>query len=395
MTTRPTVALYDPDRRTWRCFQRPGVVIQTHEPGAVQSALREIEHLVASRGYIAAGFLAYDAAPAFDAALTVQGRPEVPLLWFGLFDDGEEMDALPSPAWDDRPTDWVPSVDRANYEAAIGQVRDHIARGETYQVNYTLRLRSAFDGDPWRFFRSLVEGQHARYAAYVETDQHAICSASPELFLELDGSRLRSRPMKGTAPRGDTPSEERLNAEWLHQSTKNRAENAMIVDMIRNDMGKISEVGTVHVPQLFDIESYPTVLQMTSTVESRTTATFHEILQALFPCASITGAPKARTMEIISQLETAPRGVYTGAIGYLGPNRQARFNVAIRTAVVDLLHQRAEYGVGGGIVWDSDPTEEFEECQVKARVLAGKPHTRARTHVDPVTVKTSPSEPPR
>jgi len=208
----------------------------------------------------------------------------------------------------------------------------------------------------------------------------------------MDGATLRSKPMKGTAPRGATDTETHANADWLYHSEKNRAENAMIVDMIRNDMGKIAQVGSVRVPRLFEIERYPTVLQMTSTVESRTSVSFTETLGALFPCASITGAPKARTMEIISQMETDPRGVYTGAIGYLAPGRRARFNVAIRTTVVDLVERRAEYGVGGGIVWDSDPAEEYEECRIKARVLAGKTNTRASSNDDgAVTVRPSPS----
>lgn len=397
MGFRPTVALYDPHRTAWMNFRRPAVVIRTRELGAVRPALREVERAVDAHGYTAAGFIAYEAAPAFDPALSVRGRPDVPLVWFGLFDNAEVVPELSVPDRDERPVHWAPSIDWPTYRRAIEDVQAHIARGDTYQVNYTMRLRADFDGNPWTFFRSLVSGQNAPYAAYVETDRHALCSASPELFFEMDGARLRSKPMKGTAPRGDTPSEDRLNAEWLQQSVKNRAENAMIVDMIRNDMGKIARTASVRVPYLFEIEPYPTVLQMTSTVESHSDASFEATLEALFPCASITGAPKARTMEIIAGMEADPRGAYTGAIGYLAPGRRAQFNVAIRTPVVDLGDGRAEYGVGGGIVWDSDPCEEYEECQIKARVLAGEANTRASSSVAARSgsARTSPSGLPR
>ena len=395
MWFRPTVALYDPDRSAWLSFRRPAVVVQAHDVNAVRPALREVERAVNAHGYTAAGFLAYEAAPAFDPALKIHSPPDVPLLWFGLFDETEIVRDPPAPARDERPHDWAPSVDWPTYRRAIEDVKAHIAHGDTYQVNYTMRLRADFGGNPWSFFRSLVGGQNARYAAYVETDRHAICSASPELFFEMDGMTLRSVPMKGTAPHGATAEETRANAAWLYGSPKNRAENAMIVDMIRNDFGKIAQAGSVRVPKLFEIEDYPTVLQMTSTVEARTSASFVETLDALFPCASITGAPKARTMEIIADMEADPRGVYTGAIGYLAPDRRARFNVAIRTAVVDLVARSAEYGVGGGIVWDSDPAEEYEECRIKARVLAGGANTRANSNDDAVTVRTSPSGPPR
>jgi para-aminobenzoate synthetase/4-amino-4-deoxychorismate lyase len=182
-----------------------------------------------------------------------------------------------------------------------------------------------------------------------------------------------SRPMKGTAPRGRTLDEDRAQMEWLYHSEKNRAENVMIVDMIRNDLGRIAEIGSVQVPQLFEIERYPTVLQMTSTVTAQTDAPFTQIMSALFPCASITGAPKVGTMKFIAELETTPRGVYTGAIGYLTPERVAQFNVAIRTVTIDRERQQAEYGVGGGIVWDSDAADEYRECEIKTRVLTSSP----------------------
>ncbi|MBE2225143.1 MAG: chorismate-binding protein, partial [Anaerolineae bacterium] len=226
-----------------------------------------------------------------------------------------------------------------------------------------------FQGDPWGLFSDLALAQAGGYGAYVDTGQHVLCSASPELFFRLDGDVLTSKPMKGTAVRGQTPAEDDENAAWLQQSEKNRAENVMIVDMIRNDMGRVAETGSVHVPRLFEVERYPTVLQMTSTVTAKTQASLTEIFQAMYPCASITGAPKVNTMKIIRELEPEPRGVYTGAIGFIAPNRQAQFNVAIRTVTVDREKETAVYHVGSGVVWDSNAQEEYEECLLKAKVL--------------------------
>ena len=260
-----------------------------------------------------------------------------------------------------------------NTSARSTRFATHIADGRTYQINYTYRLRAPFSGDPWSFFVTLARKQPSGYSAYLDIGSHVICSASPELFFRLNGRTLLSKPMKGTAPRGKTLADDRAQMDWLQHSEKNRAENVMIVDMIRNDLGRIAEIGSVQVPQLFEIERYPTVLQMTSTVTAQTDASFTQIMSALFPCASITGAPKVSTMKFIAELETTPRGVYTGAIGYLAPERIAQFNVAIRTVTIDRDAQQAEYGVGGGIVWDSDAADEYRECEIKTRVLTSSP----------------------
>jgi para-aminobenzoate synthetase/4-amino-4-deoxychorismate lyase len=265
--------------------------------------------------------------------------------------------------------EWRPSVSPEEYEQAISHIHSRIAAGDTYQVNYSFRLRAGFQGDPWAFFAELIQAQRPNYAAFIETADFAVCSASPELFFALEDNTLTTRPMKGTAARGLTQTADKEEAEWLQQSTKNRAENVMIVDMIRNDIGRVAEIGSVQVPELFTVERYPTLWQMTSAVTGRSDASIVEIMRALFPCASITGAPKVSTMEIIAELETEPRGLYTGCVGYMAPGRQAQFNVAIRTAVVDKGAKEAVYGVGGGIVWDSVAGNEYLECQVKARIL--------------------------
>ena len=231
-----------------------------------------------------------------------------------------------------------------------------------------MRLRTRFKAAPWNFFLHLAQLQN-NHAAYLDLGQYIVCSASPELFFRLDGDILTCRPMKGTIRRGRTTLEDQEQAQSLKESEKNRAENVMIVDMIRNDLGRIAKIGGVQVPELFTVERYPTLWQMTSTVQARTDASLTQIFKALFPCASITGAPKVSTMRIISELEASPRKMYTGSIGYIAPNRRASFNVAIRTALVDRQEQTAEYGVGGGIVWDSTDKDEYEEALLKGRVL--------------------------
>jgi para-aminobenzoate synthetase/4-amino-4-deoxychorismate lyase len=197
-----------------------------------------------------------------------------------------------------------------------------------------------------------------------------ICSASPELFFRLDGTRIECRPMKGTAARGRTQAEDLAQARALHASEKERAENVMIVDMVRHDLGRVAQVGTVNVTRLFEVEKYPTIWQMTSTIEAKTEAGLGEIFRALFPAASVTGAPKVRTMEIIAGLEPLPRRLYTGTIGFFAPGRRAQFNVAIRTVLANRRTGCVEYGVGSGITWDSDPEAEWQECRSKARILA-------------------------
>jgi len=293
-----------------------------------------------------------------------------PLLWLGLYDAPRAVALPPAaaapPATPDR---WEPSCSPEEYGRAFEQIKRRIREGDTYQVNLTYRLRRAFAQDPWPAFLRLAEAQGPTYGAWVSTRSWTVCSASPELFFRLDGTRLESRPMKGTAPRGLTLAQDREQAAALQSSEKNRAENLMIVDMVRNDLGRVAEPGSVSVPALFTLEKYPTVWQLTSTVQAETRAPVSEIFRALFPPASITGAPKARTMRLIAALEATPRRVYTGAIGFLAPGRCAQFNVAIRTLLVDRARKRAEYGVGGGIVWDSECAAELAECCTKSRIL--------------------------
>jgi len=264
---------------------------------------------------------------------------------------------------------WSFSADKTIYRRSIQAIKDELRAGNTYQVNFTMRLSGPFSGDPYACFRMMCRSQPAEYATFLDTDSLTMASISPELFFSLRGNRILSKPMKGTAARAMSEADDRNVRETLHLSEKNRAENIMIVDMVRNDLGRVAKPGSVRVVRQFDVEPYPTVWQMTSTVEARTTAGLKEIMRAVFPCASVTGAPKANTMRIIKKLEGTPRSVYTGAIGYAMPGRRMVFNVAIRTLEVTKGEGTARYGVGGGIVWDSDPASEYEECRSKARIL--------------------------
>lgn len=367
---RDEVVLHDAQEKRWLHFREPLALFCAARTDEVVPLLRLIEARVETEGLWAAGFLAYEAAPAFDAALRVRPpSPDFPLLWFGLYAQPAAvvLDPAPTPALP--PLPWQPTVTPEQYAAAVETIKEQIAAGQTYQVNYSFRLRAPFDGDPWRYFLELVEAQEPGYGAYVDTGRYVLCSASPELFVRRDGQTVTSRPMKGTARRGLTWEADLCQADWLQQSEKNRAENVMIVDMIRNDFGRVAQPGSVTVDELFTVERYPTVWQMTSTVSATTDVPHSRLLQAMFPCASITGAPKPSTMGIIAGLEGEPRHIYTGSIGYMAPGRRLQLNVAIRTVLVDLLTREAEYGVGGGIVWDSTAGDELEETANKARIL--------------------------
>ena len=270
-----------------------------------------------------------------------------------------------------------PNVDQAEFDRALGSIHAYIEAGDTYQVNYTYRLRFDAFGSLFALYARLRARQPVPYGALVSLpDGAALLSLSPELFVRHSDGELVTRPMKGTAPASDDEAENARRVAALARDTKNRAENLMIVDLLRNDLGRLAVTGTVAVPALFDVQRYSSVLQMTSTVRAklRPDASLGEIFTALYPCGSITGAPKRRTMEIINEIEPAPRGVYTGAIGWFDPNGEFCLSVPIRTLALrpeDGGIRRGEMGVGAGIVYDSDAQEEFAECQLKARFLTG------------------------
>ncbi len=379
MKSSPQAILRDGPGNRWLHYANPTHIVAARRIEEVVPALDNVERIVNEEGLIAVGFVAYEAARAFDPALPTKSEWEFPLLWFGLFRQPTELEQLPACVSSEQPDfDWQPSLTLDEYRGKIDTIHEYIRRGDTYQVNFSYRLRATVQLNPQAMFTRLMAGQETPYAAFVDTGECAILSVSPELFFRLEGDRIESKPMKGTAARGLWFEDDCGKAETLRESMKERAENLMIVDMVRNDIGRVGAIGSVQVPAMFTLERYPTVWQMTSTVCGRTKAQMVRIFQALFPPASVTGAPKRRAMEIITELESSPRRVYTGAIGWIAPGRRAQFNVAIRTLLLNKEDGRAEYSVGSGIVWDSNRDREWEECAIKARVLSAGSLGRAR-----------------
>ncbi len=295
--------------------------------------------------------------------------------WIAIFANAEQHAQNPCSSGPALLNNLAPQMSRTEYQQAFGDVKNNIAAGNTYQVNLTMRFLATLQGSPEHLFSNMVAGQGVCYGAFLRFGGKTVCSASPELFYEKIGKKVECRPMKGTARRGRFLAEDDLAARSLRESTKDQAENVMIVDMVRNDLGRIAELGSVHVPSLYDVERYPTVLQLTSTVRATTPANNAEIFFALFPCASITGAPKINTMKIINKLESDTRDLYCGSIGFIRPNGDSQFNVAIRTAVIDDATATLAYGAGGGVVWDSSEEGEYDELLMKTKVLTQPPAT--------------------
>jgi para-aminobenzoate synthetase / 4-amino-4-deoxychorismate lyase len=345
-----------------RLYRGPAETIETREPGELRGCLERLRNSPRH----AAGFLSYEAGCALEPKLAplrrAPGPEEPPLLWFGLFDDWQAVaapDALrdPAAAWAGRPR---PRVGRGDHEWAVKIVQEHILGGDVYQANLTFPADVATAGHPIAVYAALRARAQAGWGGIVFTGAHWLLSFSPELFFTLEGGRITARPMKGTAPAG-------TDAAALRDDPKQRAENLMIVDLLRNDLSRVSKPGTVRVPELFAVESYPTVQQMTSTVTAEIEGDLGpwDVLASIFPCGSVTGAPKIRAMEIIAALEPAPRGPYTGSIGRVAPDGEAAFNVAIRTLVLEAGESVARLGLGSGIVADSVPEDEWRECLAK------------------------------
>ena len=344
--------------------------LKTKDIKEVKPLLDELE-AYQIEGYYAVGYVSYEAAPAFETKFQVIDGPLMSeyLLYFTVH---ETVQTEPIPLTYDPitlPKSWQELTSAEEYKAAIEHIHHHIRQGDTYQVNYTVQLQQNLTADPFAIYNRLVVEQNAHYNAFIQHDDVSIISISPELFFKKDGDKLTTRPMKGTTNRGLTTETDLGQARWLAQDQKNRSENMMIVDLLRNDMNRISKIGSEDVKSLCQVEQYSTVWQMTSTIETQllTNRSLCDVFQALFPCGSITGAPKIATMEIIKKVEKQPRGVYCGAIGILVPQGPSIFNVAIRT--LQMEETKAIYGVGGGITWDSNWESEYEETKQKAAVL--------------------------
>jgi para-aminobenzoate synthetase/4-amino-4-deoxychorismate lyase len=360
---------------TCRAFPDIDFDLVAMRPEHVASVLAEVQRATAD-GMWAFGFVSYEAAAALDHGLAVhEPLPGLPLAWFGVSAAATPGPALP-PAGTGRywARHWSLEWDFEPYREQMEAVRELIAAGDTYQCNLTTRLTGEVTGDLFAFYTDLAIGQGGEFNAYLDLGEFVIASASPELFFEIRDHRVHMRPMKGTARRGGTPVEDAALLAQLRTSPKERAENAMIVDLVRNDIARITSSGSVRLESLCRPETYETVHQLTSEVSARLDpqAELVDVFRALFPCGSVTGAPKRSTMQIIRDLETGPRGVYCGAIGWVAPEGsrvRARFNVAIRTALINLDSGMATYGTGGGITWSSEPAAEFAELQDKAAVL--------------------------
>lgn len=365
-------------------FERPRAVLAAWRVGEVRAVLDAAERAARDDGRWVVGFVAYEAAPAFDAALAVHA-PEpgaTPLAWFAVFDGPRAFGAaaLAHAADAARGGDvaWTPEMEGGGYADAVAGTRDGIARGDYYQVNHTLRLATRDAVDPLALWTRLRAAQLGGgdptaaprgYGVYCDAGDWQLASASPELFFARTGRTLVARPMKGTAARGRWSEEDDARAAALRASEKERAENVMIVDLLRNDLARVAEPGSVHVPSLFDLERYPTVWQLTSTIAAtaRVGTTLADAFAALFPCGSVTGAPKVAAMRRIVAVERSPRGPYCGAVGVIAPGGDCVFNVAIRTAW--RVGGATRFGVGGGVTWDSDPDAEWREATLKAGVL--------------------------
>ncbi|WID99029.1 aminodeoxychorismate synthase component I [Bosea vestrisii] len=357
-------------------FANPVEIVEATEPSELADAFARIE-AGSARGLYAAGFFSYELGYAFEPRLIapLPAERKLPLLWFGLFEAPRSI----APVTLDQgfaglcppPLDALTfGLDEAGHAAAVERVLDYLHAGDAYQVNLTFPIRFHYRGDPLALYGALRASQPVAHGGMVATGEASILSVSPELFIETSGGCAITRPMKGTAARGADAEADEAAKAGLRADPKQQAENLMIVDLLRNDLSRVSEIGSVAVPALFSVETYPGFHTLTSTVTStlRPGLSLLEQMQALFPCGSVTGAPKLRAMEIIHELEAAPREVYTGSIGMIAPNGDLSFNVAIRTATL-LPGGEGVYGVGGGVVVDSTPAEEYAECRLKARVL--------------------------
>lgn len=354
-------------------FTDPLEVLETHVLAEVPAILEKLEQAV-SKGFYAAGYVSYEAAPAFQVEMQTQPAGEMPLVWFGIFKEPQKAAVSSEEQQPYKVSEWKMASSLEHYQKGIQQIKQAIEEGDTYQVNYTERLSAEFAGNDLAFYRQLARNQQADYCAYLNLGRFRVLSASPELFFKVRNGQLTAKPMKGTAPRGRTTKEDQEQVAALLASKKEQAENLMIVDLLRNDMSRLAKRGSVKADPLFTVETYPTVHQLTSTIEAQLDkeTTVLEWFQALFPCGSITGAPKISTMKYIAGLEQTPREVYCGAIGFITPGKDAVFNVPIRTVVIDREKGMARYGVGGGVTWDSTSEGEYQELQTKAEVLTAK-----------------------
>jgi len=361
-----------------RLYVDPVRIITCSDPQQIAQTLAQLDKAL-DDGFHVAGYLAYELGYLLEdklATLLPKDRDQ-PLIWFGVFKAAQKLSLAEVTAlmddWASQPHNISPpkaALNKDTYLNNIQTIQDHIRAGDVYQINYTFQQSFQHSGSPKALYAQLRGRQRAKFGAMIRTEDQHILSLSPELFYEAKDGTARTRPMKGTAPRAPRPTADKDIRHWLCHDEKSKAENLMIVDLLRNDLSRISQIGSVKVTDLFTVETYPTLHQMTSTIESQLApdTPFSKIIQALFPCGSVTGAPKVKAMEIINTLETEPRGVYTGAIGYASAHDGMRFNVAIRTLTLD-PDGTGKMGIGSAIVYDSKAPDEWTECHLKANFV--------------------------
>ncbi|ATQ67164.1 MULTISPECIES: aminodeoxychorismate synthase component I [Methylosinus] len=358
-------------------FDAPEEIIVAHEADEVAEAFARME-AASGRGLYLAGYAGYELGYALERKFLGGPLPRArtPLLLFGAFRTPRQYEwrnaaslAAGDPSIDIALT---PAWTLADYTRRFDACREFIYAGDVYQINLTFPLYGRYEGEATALYRALRKRQPVAYGGVVALGEERIVSLSPEVFFDVCDGVIRARPMKGTARRGYVPNEDMARAALLTQDEKSRAENLMIVDLLRNDLSRLSEVGSVRVTDLFTVETYPTLHQMTSGIEAklRPGVTLADLFAGLFPCGSVTGAPKIRAMEIIRDLECAPRGVYCGSLGLIAPDGAIRFNVAIRTLTL-FPDGELVCNVGSAVVADSRAREEYEECLIKAKFLTG------------------------
>jgi para-aminobenzoate synthetase/4-amino-4-deoxychorismate lyase len=348
-------------------FQEPESVISCTDPSLFTACFRDIERAL-EQGYYVAGFLSYEAGYCFEERLHENKTYGFPLICMGVYEAPlSGKDGIKNPSFQNRLENLSLNISQDNYSSNIHAIRDYIAKGDVYQITYCIKLLFTFRGEPFSLYNELLREQPVPYPAYIETGRFRILSLSPEMFIKKVSTNLVTKPMKGTWPRGYTMIPDFMARLRFQYDEKNRAENVMIADLLRNDLGRVGV--NIRAPKLFEVTKYTTLYQMTSTVTGQVNKNIsvYELFASLFPSGSVTGAPKIRAMEIINELEAQERKIYTGAIGYIAPNRDLFFNIPIRTLLI--CGESGEMGIGGGIVWDSTPQGEWNEGLLKAKFV--------------------------
>ncbi len=379
MLNSPHVLFRDDKTGLVTLFTEPVEIIVAHEADDFFPALARMQAAHADGKYLA-GYMSYEAGYLFEKKLAplANAKRDVPLLCFGVFTApaGDAEKALPKGAIsnaDDFLSHIRPEWTLEEYRSRFLKLHQHLRQGDCYQANLTMPIHAKWHGDPLAAFFSLIERQPVKYGALINLIGPVILSRSPELFFSVNDGWIETHPMKGTIKRGESEAQDAELIAGMRTDEKTLAENRMIVDLLRNDISRISGVGTLDVPRLFEIETYPTVHQMVSHISAKLLPdlTMTDIFAALFPCGSVTGAPKMRAMEILHDLEIGPRNAYCGAIGSISPSGDMRFSVAIRTITL-FEDGTATFNVGGGIVFDSTADAEYDECLLKAKFATGE-----------------------